>query len=237
MDTKMNMHAFLKIPHRARPSFCLLLILGTSFGQTKITGNVVDLSGDPVAHASVQAVRRPLARKTAAFGDRLNSWIRADTSGAFVIWLDPGRYKIRAKDEALGYPDPVYWLNADPSAVFPEIVVSAGETEIQGVKVVLGKPGGFLSRELLDQETRAPVAKGKITLRDAQNPNAYVEVFSDVRGHFEFAVPSKSIVVSASAEGYTPISLSGGDPVVLSGGSIAKLSSISGISEQLSLLD
>jgi len=197
-------------------AMALAIISSNSSGAVEtpsVSGVVVDSAGVEVAHALIEAMPRPSDGGSGIVGDRPNPWIQADGHGRFGLTLPAGRYKIRAKDEAGGYPDPVYLLNTDQTANFPEI--SVGQADISDVRVVLGKRGGVLSGKLLDHSSRAPIFKGKITISDARNPDAYVEVFADAQGNFQFAVPAKPIIVSATAAGYKT---SGGTELTLSGG-------------------
>src|SRR5271167_3292100 len=107
-------------------ALALALILPTSravLGQVVVSGVVTDAAGSEVAHASIEALPRAGAEPVGTVGDRPNPWIQANAHGRFTISLFPGRYKIRAKDESDGYPDPVFMLNSDPAARLPEISV------------------------------------------------------------------------------------------------------------------
>lgn len=142
------------------------------------------------------------------------SCIQTDQEGRFTVKLRPGTYLIRARDDRQGYPDPMYLLSSDPTAKFPEIVV--GESDISGVTVTLGAKGGVLEGYVRDAESLAPIASAKVTISDARNPAAYVEVFSNKDGHFQFTVPAKPLFVSTMAAGYkraktTEIALAGGE--------------------------
>ena len=141
------------------------------------------------------------------------SCIETDPQGRFQLMLRPGTYVLKAKDEAAGYPDPMFLLSSDPAAEFPEIVVR--ESDVSGVRVVLGSRGGILNGEIRDRNSRRPIAGAKVTVRDKNNPDAYVEVFSDGNGHFQFTVPAKPLSVSATAKSYK--NTNAGE-VVLSGG-------------------
>jgi len=185
-------------------------------GQVSVNGVIVDSTGRPMAHAFVEAIPRASNGGKGTVGSRLNPWSPADAQGRFTISVPPGRYKIRAKDEADGYPDPVYWLNADPTAVFPEITVE--QESISDVRVVLGKKGGILEGSLRDSATQLPIPKAKITIREAGKPEAFVEVFTDGAGNFEYTVPSKPIQIVATASGYSPTYYGNGAALILSGG-------------------
>jgi Carboxypeptidase regulatory-like domain len=75
-----------------------------------------------------------------------------------------------------------------------------------------------LEGDLRDASTQQPIPNAKVTSRDAQSPDAFVEVFADKTGHFRFPVPSKPVHVIATARGHEaaqyeedPLSLSAGE--------------------------
>ncbi|MGO9575575.1 MAG: carboxypeptidase regulatory-like domain-containing protein [Terriglobales bacterium] len=183
--------------------------------DTGVSGFVHGASGSSVAHASIEAVPVLSTQEPGTIG-HTNPWIAADSDGRFNLKLPPGRYRIRAKDERDGYPDPSFWVNLDPSASFPEINV--GDSEVRGVEVVLGKQGGFLSGTVQDAQTRKPLAGAKIRIQDVTNVNAYLEIFADQAGHFLYTVPSKPILISVAASGYKGKSSQKGLEVDLSPG-------------------
>ncbi len=176
-----------------------------------VMGQVTDAHGSPVGTAFVAVT--PLDSSGSA-GDL--RWVRTDEKGAFRVVLTSGHYVIRAKDEAHGYPDPSFMFSADPNSVFPEI--SVDQSDVSGLRVVLGLQGGIVEGDLRDQATQTPVPKGKVTIRDARNSESYVEVFADKAGHFQFTVPSKPIQVLATAPSYKTAYFNKGEEVTLSGG-------------------
>jgi hypothetical protein len=180
----------------------LTLLMGSLLAQSTVSGVVTDPNGSDVAHALVEAVARPThdEAKGGTVGDRPNPWIQADGQGKFTLNLAHGRYKIRAKAESEGYPDPVFLLSTTPLAKFPEIIV--GESDLCGVGVTLGPRGGVLEGNVRDDRTKLPIVGAKITISDAHKPVAYVEVFSDRSGHFQFTVPAKPVCVSVTAKGH-----------------------------------
>jgi len=186
---------------------CIFAMLPLAAAQVKVSGVVTDSSGTIVAHAFVEAISKTSTQGSGTVGDRLNPWTPADEHGRFSINLPLGRYKIRAKDEMDGYPDPLYWLNADPSAAFPEIVV--GQKDISDVRVMLGSRGAMIGGEVRDN-TGARVRKAKVRISDADHPQAYVEVFTNDMGEFRLTVPAKPIVIQATAAGYSSSIVSGG---------------------------
>lgn len=176
-----------------------------------VTGKVTDAHGSAIAGASVAAM--PIDNRGSA-GDF--GWMRTDNNGGFRIMLKSGRYMIRAKDEEDGYPDPSFLLSSDPSTKFPEISVE--QSDVSGVRVMLGARGGILQGDLHDEVTHQVVPKGKVTIRDARTSGAFVEVLADKEGHFRFTVPNKPIQVFASAAGYTTTYVDNGKELTLSEG-------------------
>jgi hypothetical protein len=176
-----------------------------------VTGVVTQSDGAVAATASVAIF--PLQEQSVA-GDL--TWTRADSQGRFRLTLKPGRYVVRAKDEADGYPDPSFLLSADPNARFPEI--SVDETDVSGVRVTLGAQGALLEGSLTDRESQSPVSNGKVVIRDAHDHAVFVELTPDKAGHFQFTVPSKPLVISASAPGYVTAFVGNAEPVTFSGG-------------------
>ena len=195
------------------------LVLSTDSGavglEATVSGTVTDSTGSESAHALVQAMLRTKSESGGIVGDHPNPWIEADDHGRFRINLPPGRYKFLAKNEIDGYPDPIFLLNSGETATFPEVTVS--QKHLSGVRVTLGRRGGVLEGELIDQRSREPIPRCKITIRDARNPDAYVEVFADQAGHFRFAIPSKPVLISATAPGYKTTKIAKSE-LMLSGG-------------------
>ena len=195
------------------------LVLSTALGavglEATVSGTVTDSTGSESAHALVQAMLRTKSESGGIVGDHPNPWIEADDHGRFRINLPPGRYKFLAKNEIDGYPDPIFLLNSDETATFPEVPVS--QKHLSGVRVTLGRRGGVLEGELIDQRSREPIPRCKIMIRDARNPDAYVEVFADQAGRFRFAIPSKPVLISATAPGYKTTKIAKSE-LMLSGG-------------------
>ena len=192
----------------------LVISMHSAVSGATVSGVVTNSMGSEVAHASVEAI--PTGNgKGGTVGDRPGTWKQTDDHGRFVLTLPPGRYRVSAKDEAGGYPDPVFMLNSDSTANFPEVSVERGD--VSDVRVKLGRMGGVLDGKVSDAKTGDPIPHGKVTIRDARNEGAYVDVFADAGGHFQFTVPIKPLVISASADGYATTS-TGPAPLILSEG-------------------
>lgn len=196
---------------------CLILLLlqiafiSPVLAGVVVSGEVLAQDGRPVTGAWVAAF--PISAEGSA-GDI--HWIKTDESARFQLDLSKGRYLIRAKDEADGYPDPSFRLNLDSSRKFPEIEIT--DKALENVDVVLGARGGFVSGVVDDADTHQALAGTKIRFQDAQDSDTYVEVFTDREGHFKYTVPSKPILISAVASGYKGTAFNNGAAVTLSPG-------------------
>jgi hypothetical protein len=179
--------------------------------QGVVRGVVVDANGSPVPGAQVEAFPVRSTGVVAKVG-----WAKTDERAEFRLVLPLGRFQIRAKEESSGYPDPNYLLSADPAATFPEVVVS--ENDISGLEVRLGPKGGILEGETRDGSSQSPVSGAKVTITDAQRPEAFVEVFSDKSGHFQYTVPARTLIVSATAKGYRATRFDRGKELLLRDG-------------------
>jgi hypothetical protein len=84
--------------------------------------------------------------------------------------------------------------------------------------VVLGSRGGIIYGSAQDADTHTPVADAKIRLQDARKSVAFVDIFTNRAGQFQYAVPSKPIVISVTAPGYKPAAAQMGAEVTLAPG-------------------
>lgn len=191
----------------------LVILTTMALAQTVVSGIVADPADLPVSGASVEAV--PI--RSGGFAGSL-MWIKADTDGHFRLTVEPGKYEIRGKAEAEGYPDSDSLLAHDPEASFPTITV--GKDEVRGVVVRLGRRGGILEGDITNANTGNPVPNAKVRISDIAKPEAFVEVFADKSGYFSWTVPPKTVAVSATAPGYKTRS---GPEVMLSGGEHQKI--------------
>src|SRR5271165_4669811 len=172
----------------------LLFGLGIAQGQAVVEGRVLNPDGLPAPGSSVEAF--PVQED--GFAGTV-SWTQVDDKGNFRLALPRGRYEIRAKNEPEGYPDPNSLLSADPGAIFPE--VSVGALDIEGLRIKLGPKGGVLDGIVRDRATHAPIPKAKVTIRDVDRPQAFVEVFTDAAGRFRLTVPRRPLLISATGGG------------------------------------
>jgi hypothetical protein len=182
-----------------------------AIAQAKLSGVVLDNSGNPVPVSVVEAV--PVIQDGLAGSFH---WTSTDQRGRFQLTLYKGRYQIRAKNESEGYPDPNFLLGSDPVALFPEVDV-AGQ-DISGLEVRLGSRGGILEGDLREARTLRQIPNGKISICDIKRREVCVELSANESGHFQFTVPGRPVVVSAGATGYKTAPFDRGAPVTLSGG-------------------
>jgi 5-hydroxyisourate hydrolase-like protein (transthyretin family) len=194
---------------------CLLSIPSHLSSATEVGGTIQDALGRPLPHAYVTVIRHGKGTRESV-SDLHNRWAAANDKGEFQLNLSPGQYKIRAKAEADGYPDPTFWLNTDPLVKFPTI--SVGESSIRGLQVTLLTRDGILDCSVVDKLSGNPLAGAKVRLLDPKNSYAFVEVFTDQNGHFQFTVVSKPIVVSAAASGHKQMTFRSGEHVIISPG-------------------
>jgi len=186
----------------SRSLFSAICLLGTTlnFAATTVSGTVRSVSGRIMPHAMVEAVPQMDVKGGGLAGDFHNHWMEADKKGRFVLRLDPGRYRIHAKDEARGYPDSTFAINSDPAAKFP--VISVNRHSIKGVVVRMGHQGGILDGNAQDSLTHAPLVGASIKIQDARHPDLYLEVFTNSSGHFLFPVAGKPLIISATSTSY-----------------------------------
>jgi len=189
-------------------------VLCAADAQTKdavVKGQVVAADGSEMQSAEVAAI--PITTSGHA-GHLL--WTNTDDHGQFQLVLKAGRYQIRAKAEAAGYPDPSALFSVDPKAQFPAI--SVVQSDISGVRVILGAKGGVLIGDIRDLRSHGAIPHGKVILRDPRNPRGFVELTTDGQGRFQFTVPNKAFTILASAPGYKAVHFMNGQPLTLSGG-------------------
>jgi hypothetical protein len=68
------------------------------------------------------------------------------------------------------------------------------------------------------QNTQIPIADAKLRIQDAHNSQAFVEIFTNRDGQFQYIVPSKPIVISVSAPAYKTEAVQAGVALALSPG-------------------
>lgn len=174
-------------------------------GLGAIQGVVVDRDGRPIPHLIVYADLTDSpgrGRKPSTF---------ADEKGRFLLGtLKPGNYMIHAYDVESGYPDTFFAFFGSPGAV-PQVEVHEGKVT-RDVVVRLGPKGGWLSGEVVDAISRAPLVKADILLTRQGDPKRFISTGPNLPGAtYRFLVPSNALfMMKVSAPGYRAW-FSGGD--------------------------
>lgn len=147
-----------------------------------LSGTVIDQTGAPVAGAIVYAVAQGLTLE-----DPIPRSAKTDGNGAFDFHhsLDLGTYKVYARKDADGYPDPFDGFYSDPKAEAPEIELSQAHPRAS-VAVKLGPKAATVAGRVVDANTGAGV-KARLGFLDADGHGHSVSV--DGNGDYRIQVP------------------------------------------------
>jgi len=63
-----------------------------------------------------------------------------------------------------------------------------------------------------------------VTIQDSHNAKRFVELFTNSDGYFQFAIPSKPVIILASARGYSPVYFENREPLLLPNGEQREIS-------------
>ncbi len=168
-----------------------LIMLATPPGQ--ISGRVVDINGQPVRYAVVQA--------TNTTDPEIVREILSDPDGTFLIPRVPaGTYNVTVVSVADGgYTLPP----ARPEGgTFTNVQVTAGDTIQLPEDFVLEPLPGTVEGVVRDAETNAPIAGARVTATAGTTVRA--DVTTDENGAYSFDVPAGQYVITAVAPGYAP---------------------------------
>jgi hypothetical protein len=166
-------------------------------GKGQIEGKVVDSDGLPVANAEVTV----LPEQCVITGFKVEVKTKAD--GSFVLSGVPsGLNGVHAQKPESGYPDTTAAIYDDDSAPAPKVVVRSGET-VPGVIVRLGKKAGFVSGEVVDEETSQPVVTARVRMSVPENDRIMLSMGVNRGGHFELLVPARPVRLVVRAPGYS----------------------------------
>ena len=170
---------------------------GVATASGAITGQVIDVSGQPVSGAQVYA-----DRNEAPIGRRLGA--STDEQGMFVIDnLVPGTYTVSTSKEEDGYAptDTSFYVGYVQA---PQVTVNERQTT-SGVLVPLGPQAARLTGRIIDTTTNAvmrDLRDVQITLRHADNPDYALSTNPVLNGAFSILVPIIPFTVEVSAPGY-----------------------------------
>ncbi|HEV7858392.1 MAG TPA: carboxypeptidase regulatory-like domain-containing protein [Pyrinomonadaceae bacterium] len=174
-------------------------LLGQSGG---IEGRVVDVTGNPIAGALVNAlyVNQPGQSKPG----EAPAMARSDEFGRFFLNdLRAGTYLLYAGKEEDGYLSSFFpFFITDSGTATPR--VSVFERQItQNVVLQLGAKAARLVGRILDAETTRPIERAEIMLSREDNPKNFILTGPNKAGGiFQLQVPSVPFRIKVSARGY-----------------------------------
>jgi hypothetical protein len=150
------------------------LLIQAQTRPANLSGTVIDQTGAPVAGAIVYAVDQGLA-------DAIPPSTKTDGNGAFDFHrsLDLGAYKVYARKDADGYPDPFDSFYSDPEAEAPRIELSQAHPAAS-VAVKLGPKAATVAGRVVDANTGTAV-KARLAFVDADGHGHSVSVDGDYR--------------------------------------------------------
>ena len=152
------------------------LLIEAQTRPANLSGTVVDQTGAPVAGAIVYAVAQGLL-----LDDAIPRSTKTDGNGAFDFHrhLDRGTYKVYARKDADGYPDPLDGFYTDPNAEAPKVELSEAHPTAS-VAVKLGPKAATVAGRVVDANTGAPV-KAHLGFVDGDGHGHSVDADGDYR--------------------------------------------------------
>ena len=178
---------FLLLQHRAN----------TFRGQ--IEGSISSRSGKPVKSVLVFETRLDTGQDPHAAAE-------TDKDGHFVIGnLPSGRYRIYAKDDALGIPDQSFLVFRTDDTKYPEIEIDQTRPGNVGT-IVLPATFGILVVHVYDaNKTALPLSE--VTLRLSDDPTVFYSTTTDSKGELTLRLPRRKFLLEVQ-----PRRLVGGVP-------------------------
>jgi hypothetical protein len=188
-----------------RPAgWLLLIVMGLALmawgqapvGWATITGRVLDSEGRPVPAATISVFPMDVAVSGGMPGTT------TDQEGRYRLHLPayPGKTRLSARKESVGYPDTQGLLFASGKESMPEVKLTPG-VNLEGINIHLGAPDGILEGVVTDAKTHTPVSKARITLH-RDEPESIYSTSLGPDGQFLFALPPVPIEITVSAPGY-----------------------------------
>jgi Carboxypeptidase regulatory-like domain len=152
----------------------------TKTGQIK--GTVTDEDGSPVSDATVYALPQGLM-----LDDITPRSVKTDRNGRFDFrgGFPFEAYKLYARKDEDGHPDPLDRFYADSKSDAPRVDLTTDHTSAT-VTVKLGEQAGILEGRVIDAETGA-VLKARLGFLDGQGNGRGVD--SDAEGKFRALLP------------------------------------------------
>lgn len=166
--------------------------------KSAITGVVSDaVSGDPIPRASVMVY--PVTATAPRVPPR-GLQVRCDSSGAFLVGVQPGTYYVQA--EAKGYAAEWYENTTDVKTATKIEVIENNHTLINIDLSKLGQLSGMVT----DASTNLPIAGARVSVySELKGSRRFFEARSDSEGVYQFtALPADDYLVMAEARDYLP---------------------------------
>jgi hypothetical protein len=150
--------------------------------QREIKGVVTDQNGVPVSGATVYAVPQGLVLDDIALRS-----VETDADGKFDFrgHLELESYKLYARKDQDGYPDPLDHFYADSNADAQRADLTANRPSAT-VTVKLGEKAGVVEGRVIDAETGA-VLKARLSFLDGQGNGRGID--SNAEGKFRALLP------------------------------------------------
>ncbi len=169
-----------------------LVMLKAPPGQ--IAGRVVDINGQPVRYATVQA--------TSVDDPELTVEVLTDVNGNFLMTRVPvGQWNVTVtRVEEGGYNLPPIRPTGPPQGVF-QVTVNSNETTVLPEDFVLEPLPGIVEGIVTDAQTGNPIGNARVFATVA---NQARETFTNANGQYSLELPAGSHTVTAVAPGYAP---------------------------------
>jgi hypothetical protein len=177
------------------------LVLGTFlFSQENPTGSIRGRVVDGNTGLAIENVEVVvIGQATGASGLEVNAL--TDKEGNFFLTQVPaGTVGIAASKEAAGYPNLLYGLYGVGSGKIPQVEVRRAETTT-GVIVRITK-GGILVGRVQDDLTGKPIGGAQLRLSRRDNDSLFLVTRADLKGEFQFVLPSLNYELRVSETGY-----------------------------------
>lgn len=187
-----------------------LLAQAQSKQSGNIRGVVTDQTGSPVAGATVYAVAQGLT-----LDDAIPRSVKTDNNGVFDFrgGLDLGAYKLYARKDSAGYPNPFDSFYADAKSNAPKIDLTH-EHPSGNVTLKLGPQAAVIAGRIVDANTRVPL-KANLSFEDSEGHGHEVEV----DGSYRIQVPpGKNVTLMVFLPPPSDRSLIAGPPLKLDPG-------------------
>jgi hypothetical protein len=197
---------------------CLIAGLLVSQGHAAsasatISVHVRDESGKPIDGATVWMEEQGLGIQVNA----IPSCVTDSAGNCSYEHFDPGKYRVSAKKESVGYPNLAFPLYGHDKKL-PIVELTGSESKAQ-VSLTLGPKAGVLIAVVSDAVSGVPVNKVLVTMRLASYPKNDLQTSLDSDSSI-LVPPNEPVLIEIQADGYTPWTLPGQQHIRLHSGEI-----------------